>query len=140
MLKTGLPANIFYYYALLLILFFMIRDAWYYGITVNYFGFFILFLELIFFLLVLQKGIYLRITLLGWSLLIMLKNFLPLIGMVLEHSHNRFIDADLETLSARILRFSLSISVLVGTFYFTLPMLKDIMFENRDDSLHDEEE
>ena len=119
MLKESKIATIYYFFTIICVVAFMLRDAWYYAITVNYFGFFILILELGFLILIFQRSAYTRLAIICWSLLFLVKGSLPIIGMVLEHSYNQFVHADMSTLTKRIFRLSLTLIVFTGVFFFT---------------------
>ena len=136
MLKTGIFATIYYVFTLICVGLFLLRDTWYYAITLNYFGFFILLIALSFLIIMLKRNQYLRLVILGWALLFLVKNSLPIIGMILEHSHTRFQEADMHSLTNRLIRFGLTIIVLLGVFVFT----EKADFAPDEDSIQDLEE
>jgi hypothetical protein len=75
--------------------------------------------------LIAKRGPLTSVGIIAWSIIFIVKNLIPFVGLLLEHGHNNFINAEPHDLVSKLLK------IIIGAIFLIL--VKYVNFENRDE-------
>jgi len=98
-----------YYIILLVTTGLTLRDAALASFNIDVAGIAIILFQFFLIILIFRRRSLTQVGIIGWSIIFISKNILPLIGFLLEHNHNDFENAEFSDIIGRVIKITIGI-------------------------------